>query len=644
MSGPATISGNTLTITGAGTVVVAANQAGNSNYTAATQVTQTIVVNQASQTITFTPPASPVSYGVAPIALSATSNSNLAVAFSVLSGPGTISGNTLTIIGAGTVVVAANQAGNTNYTAATQVTQSVVVNQAWQTITFTPPATPVTYGVAPITLSATSTSNLAVSFSVLSGPATVSGNTLTIIGAGTVVVAANQTGNVNYTAATQVTQSIVVNQASQTITFTPPASPVSYGAAPIALSATSTSNLAVAFSVLSGPGTIGGNSLTISGAGTVVIAANQAGNANYTAATQVTQTIAVNQATLSVSAANASRVYGTTNPAFTGAVTGSVNGDNFTESFLTSASISSNAGTYAIVPNAAGNNLADYAISIQNGTLSITQAGTTTALTVSGANITPGQSVTLTSQVTSATTGTPTGTVSFYDGTNLLGTSTLTAGSASFNTTSLAAGVTHVLTAVYSGDINFTTSSTTSTTSVIVAPLDFNVTVTGPANQTVVPGSAASFQVTVDPLYGSYAGPVSFTVSGLPAGATATWNPTMIAPNGGKQTVTLTIQTPAVAASHHSPAPSVGPKMAPLMFGVLLLPFAGAWRLRRQGRRLHRLLIALLMLGGIATVASITGCGSANGFFAQHQQNYDVTVTATAGGLQHSATVTLQVQ
>ena len=77
--------------------------------------------------------------------------------------------------------------------------------------------------------------------------------------------------------------------------------------------------------------------------------------------------------------------------------------------------------------------------------------------------------------------------------------------------------------------------------------------------------------------------------------------------------------------------------MAPLMLGVLLLPFAGAWRLRRQGRRLHRLLIALLMLGGMATVASITGCGSANGFFAQHQQNYDVTVTATAGGLQHSA-------
>jgi Bacterial Ig-like domain (group 3)/MBG domain (YGX type)/Putative Ig domain/NHL repeat len=641
LSGPGTISGNTLTITGAGTVVVTANQAGNASYTAATQVTQSVVVNQASQTITFTPSASPVTYGVAPITLSATSTSNLAVAFGVLSGPASISGNTLTITGAGTVVVVANQAGNINYTAATQVSQTIVVNQASQTITFTPLSSPVAYGVAPITLGATSTSNLAVVFSVLSGPGTINGNLLTITGAGTVLVAANQAGNANYTPATQVTQSIVVNPAPQTITFTALTSPVPYGVVPITLGATSTSNLAVTFSVLSGPGAISGNTLTIMGVGNVLVAANQAGNINYSAATQVTQTVIVNQATLVVSAANASRMYGTANQAFTGSVTGAVNGDTFTESFLTSATISSNAGTYAIVPSASGNNLADYAISIHNGTFTIIQAGTTTALTVSSANTTPGQSVTLTTQVASVTTGTPTGTVSFFDGTTLIGTSTLAAGSASFSTTSLTAGVTHVLTAIYGGDINFVSSSTTATTSVIVASLDFNVTVSGPANQTVVPGSAVSFQVTVDPIYGSYAGPVSFAVGGLPAGATTTLNPATIASNGGKQTVILTIQTAAVAATH--PAPSIGPRVAPLMLGLLLLPFAGAWRLR-QGRQLHRLLIALLMLGGIATVASITGCGSANGFFTQHEQNYEVTVTASAGGLQHSATVTLQVQ
>jgi len=87
-----------------------------------------------------------VTYGVSPITLSATANSGLPVTFSVLSGPGTILGNTLTITGVGTVVVAANQAGNTNYAAAAQVTQNVVVNQAALTITASSPT--VTYGAA----------------------------------------------------------------------------------------------------------------------------------------------------------------------------------------------------------------------------------------------------------------------------------------------------------------------------------------------------------------------------------------------------------------------------------------------------------------------------------------------------------------
>jgi hypothetical protein len=299
VSGPATVSGSTLTITGAGTVVVAANQAGNTNYSAATQVTHSIVVNQVTQTITFTAPTSPVTYGVSPITLVATGGaSGNAVIFSVISGPGTVSGSTLTITGAGTVVVAANQAGNTNYSAATAATQNIVVNQATQTITFTAPTSPVTYGVSPISLVATGgASGNAVVFSVVSGPGTVSGSTLTITGAGTVVVAANQAGNTNYAAATQVTQSIVVNQASQTITFTAPTSPVTYGVSPITLSASSTSGLAVTFSVVSGPGTVSGtngSTLTITGVGTVVVAANQAGNTNYTAATAATQSIVVN--------------------------------------------------------------------------------------------------------------------------------------------------------------------------------------------------------------------------------------------------------------------------------------------------------------------------------------------------------------
>jgi sugar lactone lactonase YvrE len=293
VSGAATISGSTVTLTGAGTVVLQASQAAAGNYTAGTQ-TATVTVAKESQTITFTQPTSPVTYGVSPITLSGSASSGLAIAFSVVSGPATVSGSTLTITGAGTVVVAANQAGNINYAAATQVTQSITVNPTAQTITFSAPVSPVTYGVSPITLSASASSGLAVAFNVVSGPGTISGSTLTITGAGTVVVAANQAGNTNYVAATQVTQSITVNQASQTITFTAPTSPVTYGVSPITLSATSTSGLAVTFSVVSGPGTISSSTLTITGVGAVVVAANQAGNTNYSAATQVTQNIVVN--------------------------------------------------------------------------------------------------------------------------------------------------------------------------------------------------------------------------------------------------------------------------------------------------------------------------------------------------------------
>jgi len=299
VSGPATVSGSTLSFTGIGTVIVAANQAGNAVYAAAPQVTQTIVVNRGAQTITFTPPPSPVNYGVLPITLSATGGaSGNPVVFSVLSGPGTVLGSTLTITGAGTVIVAANQAGNTNYAAAIQVTQSIVVNPISQTINFTQPPSPVTYGVMPITLSATGgASGNPVVFSVLSGPGSVLGSTLTITGAGTVIVAANQAGNANYAAATQVSKTIIVDPISQTITFTGLPATAVYGAAgPYTLNGTASSGLPVTYSLISGPGSVVGASLTIIGAGSITVAANQPGNANYAAAAQVTQTIVVSQA------------------------------------------------------------------------------------------------------------------------------------------------------------------------------------------------------------------------------------------------------------------------------------------------------------------------------------------------------------
>ncbi|MGP8261191.1 MAG: chitobiase/beta-hexosaminidase C-terminal domain-containing protein [Acidobacteriaceae bacterium] len=296
----ATISGGTpqavtqTTVLGAGayTLIATFTPTDMTDYTIA-MATISITINGTTPTITFTVPNH--TYGDAPFTVSATSNSSGAISYSVVSGPATISSSTVTLTGAGTVVLQASQVAAGNYTAGAQTATFTVATES-QTITFIAPTSPVTYGVSPITLVATGgTSGNAVVLSVVSGPATVSGSTLTITGVGTVVVAANQTGNTNYAAATQVTQSIVVNQASQTITFIAPTSPVTYGVSPITLVATGgASGNAVFFSVISGPATVSGSTLTITGVGTVVVAANQAGNANYSAATQVTQSIIVN--------------------------------------------------------------------------------------------------------------------------------------------------------------------------------------------------------------------------------------------------------------------------------------------------------------------------------------------------------------
>jgi hypothetical protein len=114
-----------LTVTDADNVFFPVSIVDNENITVSDVET---AIARLAQTISFPQPTSPVAYGIAPITLSATGGaSGNPVTFSVVSGPGSISGNMLTITGGGTVVVAANQAGNTDYAPAPQVTRNIVV-------------------------------------------------------------------------------------------------------------------------------------------------------------------------------------------------------------------------------------------------------------------------------------------------------------------------------------------------------------------------------------------------------------------------------------------------------------------------------------------------------------------------------------
>lgn len=350
----------------------------DSNY--AGTLTGSLAIAQAVQVITFNPVPG-VTFGDAPFTVNATSNSGLAVAFSIVSGPATIVGNTVTITGAGPVVVRAAQPGDANYAAASNVDQSFTVGKANQAIAFGA-ITGVTFGDVPFALSATSDSGLPAAFSVVSGPASLSGSTLTITGAGPVVVRASQAGNVNYNPAPNVEQTFTVGKANQAITFAA-LGDKTYGDAAFTVSATSNSGLPVTFSVANGPATISGNTVKVTGAGTVILRASQAGDSNTNAAPNVDRTFAVGKATLAVTAKNATRVFGAADPVFAVTYAGFVGTD--TAAVLTTAPVAtttataaSNVGTYPITASSGVD--ANYAFSYVAGSLVITPASATVAL------------------------------------------------------------------------------------------------------------------------------------------------------------------------------------------------------------------------------------------------------------------------
>jgi len=297
----ATVIGNNVTIVGVGTTIITASQEGDINYNPAADVPQTLTVNKGSQIITFI--SLPIkTFGDASFTLSATSSSNLSVSYaSSNTSVATVSGNTVTLVGGGTTTITASQAGNANYNAATDVPQTLTVNKANQTITFTALSAK-NFGDPSFTLATTSSSNLAVNYaSSNTSVATVSGNTVIIVGGGTTTITASQAGNANYNAATDVPQTLTVNKANQTITFALlPAK--TFGDAPFTLTATASSSLPITFATTTTKISINGNQATLVSAGQATLRATQAGNASFNSAADVSQTFCINPAKPVISA------------------------------------------------------------------------------------------------------------------------------------------------------------------------------------------------------------------------------------------------------------------------------------------------------------------------------------------------------
>jgi len=177
---------------------------------------------------------------------------------------------------------------------------SVLVNQ---TITSNLPDT-VVYTSSPVTLSATASSGLPVTFST-AGTATITGDMITILESGWIYITISQAGNSTYIPKT-VEDSIFVEKADQAITFDPIADKQSSDA-PFTLSASSDSGLGVAYSTVTSyvinlngqmeaipPNvTINGNEITITNPGRASILASQSGDVNYNAAESVLQSFCI---------------------------------------------------------------------------------------------------------------------------------------------------------------------------------------------------------------------------------------------------------------------------------------------------------------------------------------------------------------
>ena len=166
-------------------------------------------------------------------------------------------------------------------------------------------------------------------------------------------------------------------------------------------------------------------------------------------------------------------------------------------------------GSHSITADYAGDG-DDFVGSISNPATELV-GGTMVALLASNNPIAFGQSVTFTATVTGAAalSGVPTGSVTFMDGSQSLGTFTLDGSGVASLTTASFSGGTHAITAVYAGAGNFA-PSTSSETDLIVNQATTTTKVSASVNQTIF-GEAVTFTATVTGFVGSPAGSVTFT-------------------------------------------------------------------------------------------------------------------------------------
>jgi trimeric autotransporter adhesin len=400
--------------------------------------------------------------------------------------------------------------------------------------------------------------------------------------------------------------------------------------------------------------TFGGWSGVCSGVATCAVSmtAAKSATATFRATTATSLALSASQVAVGASVTLTARVTSTSG---IGTPTGSVTFNNGSVVLGTASLDNSGAGAFTTSSLAQG--MYSLTASYSGGTTFSSSTSSAVALTVKLAAITTlsvsatqvnaGTTVTFTAKVAPGSgSGTPTGTVTFTNGSTVLSTAPLSnTGMATLTTNSLATG-SDAIAAAYSGDTNFG-SSTSSVANVEV--VDFTVAA-GQSSLSVPVGQSVKTTLTItpEPLNG-FNQAVTFACSGLPLGATCSFTPVSVTPSGSATTTTMAIQTALSARldRHGSGFPGKP-------FYALLIPgLVGAIGLAGSGRRPLRG-VRLLGLIPVLTLSMLwmAACGggtinsSAPGNQGTPMGTSTIIVMASTGGsnpLSHQVMVTLTV-
>jgi len=504
--GSATISTATLTV---GVHSIKAVYSGDANFSGSSgSLNQT--VNQASTTLELSSSANPSTFGEAVTFTAAITPQfggqvSGTVTFndgSAALGSAPVSNNaasfTTSTLAVGSHSITAVYGGDVNFTGSTSAALSQVVTKASTTTALLSSINPSVSGKS-VTFTATVSSaggtptgkvqffNGPTSLATVTLSAGVAKYSTSALPSGTNVITAAYQGDANHNTSTSAPVNQVVLVATTTTLASSP-NPSVYGQ-PVLLTATVTSSAgappngeAITFkqgSTVLGTGNLNGGTATFSvstlAVGTKGLNAVYGGDSKFNTSTSstVSQVIDIATSTTTLVSSQNPATFGQSvtltamvTPQFTGTPTGTVTFMNGTAT-LKVATLTGGMASYTTTTLAVGTEsiTAVYKGSISfSGSTShavtqvVMQASTTMTLVSSQNPSNFQQAVTFTATVSPQFSGTPAGTVVFKDGTTTLKTVTLSGGGAKFTTSTLASG-THQITATYSGNIDFTTSS-----------------------------------------------------------------------------------------------------------------------------------------------------------------------------------------